>query len=59
MLIKWKGSRGWALYYITDRIRHGETTELARACTVTRERFEELADKRLIPASAEFVGVPE
>lgn len=56
-MIKWKSSRGWPLYYATDGMRHGETTTVAHAIVVSRERFEDLVEKRILPESAEFVEV--
>ncbi len=54
MRIKWKGNRGWTIYYFTDGLRHGETTDRDKATTVSKIRFNELRDDKLIPQDAEM-----
>ncbi len=52
--IKWQSSRGWDLYYYTDGVRHGETTDRDKATLVSRARFNKLRDDKLIPKDAEM-----
>ncbi len=51
--IKWFSSRGWTVYYYTDGVQHGETTDRDKATFVSGLKFHELRSNRLIPYSAD------
>ncbi len=52
--ITWRGNRGWTIYYYSDGVRHGETTDRDKATTVSKIRFNELRDDKLIPQDAKM-----
>jgi hypothetical protein len=53
--IIWKSTHGWNIYYYTDGIKHGETTNLEKASKVNYSRFEILKSRYLIPENAQIM----